>query len=115
MHEQFEALWDARDKGLPPVKGILLTRAKSSLYLDGKNDACGSHQLAVKWLVLVGHSLFYCKQREGAEYGGVYLTDVFGPVVARVGQKVVEAFQLPESEQVGLDCSAACSRLEATV
>ena len=96
MHEQLEALWSARDGDQPFVKGILLTNSKPGRL----EDSTQRKQLVEKWFVLLGHSLFYCKQRESPEYSGAYLTDVFSPVVARVGQKVLDGFALPEAEQV---------------
>lgn len=93
MLEQLLALWNSRDKDQPFVKGFLLTKADSSTVPQ-------RNQLVEKWFVLLGHSLFYCKGRDCLEYSGVFLTDVFRPVIARVNQKVLDAFQLPEAEQV---------------
>lgn len=93
MLEQLQALWNARDKDQPFVKGFLLAKPDSSTVSQ-------RNQLVEKWFVLLGHSLFYCKDKECQEYGGVFLTDVFNPVIARVNQKVLDAFQLPEAEQV---------------
>ena len=90
MRDQLDALWDSRGKDQLAVKGVLL---------DG-STVTPRNELVEKWFVLVGHSLFYCKSRDSQEYSGVFLTDLFNPVVARVNQKVLDAFQLPESEQV---------------
>lgn len=93
MLEQVEALWNSRDKEQPFVKGILLTKAGE--------DSCNQRtQLVEKWFVLLGHSLFYCKDKGSAEYSGIFLTDLFNPVIARVNQKLLDTFQLPEDEQV---------------
>lgn len=97
MLEQVEALWNSRDKEQPFVKGILLTKPA------GVEDSCNQRtQLVEKWFVLLGHSLFYCKDKGSAEYSGIFLTDLFNPVIARVNQKLLDTFQLPEDEQVSI-------------
>ena len=99
MHEQLEALWRARGKEQPFVRGILLTKApKSSLEEGLRND---DDEVAVeKWFALLGHTLFYCKQQGSQDYNGAFLVDLFSPVAAPVGQRVLDAFHLPETNQV---------------
>lgn len=104
MLQQLEALWTARDKDQPFVKGVLLTNPDGSTVNHPEE----------RWFILLGHSLFYCKSKESLEYSGVFLTDVFNPVIARVNQKVLDTFQLPETEQVSkvlVVCSAAMDML----
>lgn len=92
MLEQLRALWNSRERENPLVKGIVLTRSNSE-------DPCNA-QIAERWFALVGHALFSCKQSESPDYSGVFLTDIFSPVIARVSQKILDAFELPEVDQV---------------
>lgn len=99
MLEQLRALWNSRERENPLVKGILLTRGSESEDLDPCcNDS--NAQISERWFALVGHALFSCKNSESADYNGVFLTDVFSPVIARVSQKILDAFELPEVDQV---------------
>ncbi len=109
MHEQLEALWESRDKDQPSVKGILLTNTNPAPYdrLEESSPPAVQAQLGEKWFVLLGHSMFYCKQRDSAEYSGAYLTDVFNPVIARVSKKLLETFQLPETDGVRMHGAAS--------
>lgn len=107
VQEQLRALWNSRDKDQPFVKGLLLTKTPAGI--NGLDDCKTSNlqqqqqqqeQPSEKWFTLIEHSLFYCKHSECPDYSGALLTDIFCPVVARVSQSVVEAFELPEEEQV---------------
>lgn len=102
MLEQLDALWLSRDKDQPFVKGIILSKSKPAHYSEDNSSLVPQRNqlLAEKWFVLLGHSLFYCKGKDSPEYSGVFLTDVLNPVIARVGQKVLDSFRLPESQQV---------------
>lgn len=107
VQEQLRALWNSRDKDQPFVKGLLLTRIPSINHcLDVDCNSSNQQQQqqqqqpSEKWFTLIEHSLFYCKHDECPDYSGALLTDIFCPVVARVSQAVVEAFELPEAEQV---------------
>ena len=96
MLEQLRALWNSREREKPLIKGILLTR-------NGPADPCcnvSNAQISERWFALVGHTLFSCKQSESPDYSAVFLTDVFSPVIARVSQKILDAFELPEVDQV---------------
>jgi hypothetical protein len=93
MREQLEAVWNSKSGDQPTVKGFLLTNLDCSAVAP-------RNEFVEKWFVLVGHSLFYCKSSDSQEYSGVFLTDVFNPVIAGVSQKVLDAFQLPGPEQV---------------
>ena len=92
MLQQLEALWTTRDKDQPFVKGILLANPDGGTVSQRNPEE--------RWFILLGHSLFYCKTWGSQEYSGVFLTDVFSPVIARVNQKVLDTFELPETEQV---------------
>ena len=59
-----------------------------------------SNLLTEKWFTLIGHALFFSKSKESDEYSGVYLTDLFAPVVARVDQRILEEFDVPQEVQV---------------
>ena len=96
MYEQLRALWLSRDQDHPFVKGILLTRD----VLNGSNVSNSCNQLTERWFTLLGHSLFYCKSSASAEFSGALLTDLFSPVIARVDEKTVGAFDLPEAHRV---------------
>ena len=113
MHEQLRALWSSRDRDQGSVRGLLLAKSLPSNHLvsqqdvnDSSSSCCNdlllprAAQLSERWFTLVGHSLFYCKQRECSEFSGALLTDIFSPVIARVSQKVMDAFELPEADQV---------------
>lgn len=97
MHEQFKALWKSRDKEQSLVIGRLLTKnaLNTNCSIDESNIL-----LTEKWFTLVGHSLFFCKYEDSPDYSGVYLTDLFGPAIARVDQKILDAFDIPEDQQV---------------
>lgn len=99
MHEQLEALWNSRDKDQPFVSGRLLTRSSPNnpvCSLQGESNLL----LTEKWFTLIGHALFFCKCKDSSDYSGVYLTDLFAPAVARVNQKVLDEFDVPEELQV---------------
>ena len=99
--EQLKALWNSRDKDQSFVKGLLLTKVTPSnnhCLEDGNSSS--TLQLSEKRFTLVEHLLFYCKHGECQDYSGAFLTDIFSPVIARVNQKVLDAFQLPEEQQV---------------
>jgi len=98
MHEQFRALWKSRDKAQSFVGGRLLTRTSSKGCVNGYKEE--SNLLTEKWFTLIGHALFFSKSKESEEYSGVYLTDLFAPVVARVDQKTLEEFDVPLEQQV---------------
>ena len=85
LHEQLRAVWKARDKEEPIVRGHLL--------LGPAND----RSVVERWFVLLGHSFFYTIQRDSPEYCGALLTDIFSPVVSRVDEKTLEDFNSPES------------------
>lgn len=94
MHEQLRVLWKSRDKELSFVSGRLL--AKNAL-----NTNCSQPNLLTKkWFTLVGHSLFFCTYKDSPDYSDVYLTDLFGPAIARVDQKILDTFDIPEEQQV---------------
>lgn len=102
MHEQLRALWKSRDSDQAFVKGLLLTKNTpivSRPYEQGSNKLARS-QLVEKSFTLIGHTLFYCKHTESPDFAGALLTDIFSPVLARVSQKIVDAFELPEAHQV---------------
>ncbi len=114
MIEQLKALWGSRDKEQAFVRGILLTRSAPSHHENGlvvddqrqeedaseKSSCKNAAQLGERWFTLIGHSLFFCKQKESSEYNGALLTDIFSPVIARVSKAVLDEFELPESDQV---------------
>ena len=94
MHEQLRVLWKSRDKEQSFVRGRLL--AKNAL-----NTNCSeTNLLTEKWFTLIGHSLFFCMYKDSPDYSDVYLTDLFGPAVTRVDQKILDAFDIPEDQQV---------------
>jgi len=97
MHEQLRALWKAKSKEQAFVRGLL-----SKNTLNNCDDKLARNLQGEKWFALVGHTLFFCKESECADYAGALLMDVFSPIIARVNQKVLDAFQLPEAQQVGL-------------
>ena len=85
LHEQLRAVWKARDKEEPIVRGHLL--------LGPAND----RSIVERWFVLLGHSFFYTIQRDSPEYCGALLADIFSPVVSRVNEKTLEDFNSPDS------------------
>ena len=106
MIEQLRALWGSRDKEQAFVRGLLLTRSALNNHENGLSvDDAGkstnkNSQLGERWFTLIGHTLFFCKHMESAEYSGALLTDIFSPVIARVSKNVLEDFEIPESDQV---------------
>lgn len=100
MYEQLRAVWKTRDKEQPFVKGLLLTRTVSLTSNENGNHQKRSTNVAEQWFTLLGHSLFYSSYKDCPEYSGALLTDIFSPVIARVDQKILDAFDVQDSEQV---------------
>ena len=93
MHEQLRAVWKARDKDHPFVRGMLLTGAGNE------------RKIFERWFTVVGHALFYCISRESPEYSGVFFTDIFNPVVAKVNDRTLGAFDEADKEVCTLICN----------
>ena len=92
MHEQLRAVWKARDKDHPLVRGMLLTGAGNE------------RKVLERWFTVVGHALFYCSSRESPEFSGVFFTDIFNPVVAKVNGRTLGAFDASDKEV----CTSMC-------
>ena len=112
MYEQLRAVWKTKDKDHPFVRGLLLTRKLSLKSNENGNHQNWSTTVVEQWFTLLGHTLFYCTYRDCPEYSGALLTDIFSPVIARVDQKILDGFEVPESQQVHLiillNCIVKC-------
>ena len=86
LHEQVRAVWKARDKEQPFVRGMLL---------NGAGNEC---RVLERWFTVIGHALFYCMSRQSPEYSGVFFTDIFNPVVARVDDRTMDTFKIDDKE-----------------
>ena len=79
-------MWKARDKEQPFVCGMLL---------NGAGNEC---RVLERWFTVIGHALFYCMSRQSPEYSGVFFTDIFNPVVARVDDRTMDTFKIDDKE-----------------
>lgn len=103
MLEQLKAVWDSKDKDHPSIRGVLCLETISNQNEESTKlttNSVSESKLSEKWFTLLGHSLFYCKYSDCQEYSGALLTDLFSPVIARVNQKTLDAFSIPETQQV---------------
>lgn len=81
-HDQLRAVWKARDKDLQPVRGYVAFGAADPQR----------RTVQERWFFVSGHQLFYTASRESAEYSGVYLADVFCPVITQVTEATLMEF-----------------------
>ena len=95
MYEQLRAMWQSGDKEQLFVRGYLKSRRGC---INGASEP--GPAVIERWFTLLGHSLFYCTQKEAAEFSGVLLTDVFSPVFARVDSVKFDSFHAESSQQV---------------
>lgn len=80
-HDQLRAVWKARDKEVQAVRG----------YVSFGSDP-EKRILQERWFFVAGHELFYTVSRESSEYSGVYLADVFCPVITQVTEVTLKEF-----------------------
>eukprot|EP00731_Ephydatia_muelleri_P038113 Em0657g5a len=80
-HDQLRAVWKARDKELQPVRGYVLFGSDPQM-----------RTVQERWFFVSGHQLFYTASRESPEYSGVYLADVFSPVITQVTETTLIEF-----------------------
>ena len=87
MHEQLRALWKGRDKAEHPfVRGLILTGGGNGL------------RVTERWFSVLGHALFYSINRDSPEYSGVFLADIFYPVISRVDEGTLNVFNATDKK-----------------
>ena len=97
MYEQLRAMWQSRDKEQLFVRGYLKTKSRRGC-INGASEP--GPTVMERWFTLLGHSLFYCTQKEATEFSGVLLTDIFSPVLARVDSLKFDSFHAESTQQV---------------
>ena len=80
-HDQLRAVWKARDRDVQPVRG----------YVSFGSDP-EKRTVQERWFFVTGHELFYTVSRESSEHSGVYLADVFCPVITQVTEVTLKEF-----------------------
>lgn len=89
FHDQLRAVWKARDKDNPFVRGLLRVNGNGS---DNRIT------VTERWFTLLGHAFFCCVSRDATDYNGMLLTDVFSPVITRVDEKTLKAFSTTDRD-----------------